>query len=338
MRRRDRDRTAGAVVKAIVMSEFGGPDVLRYREIDEPVTRTGWVTVELRASALNWHDVLVRRGRYGSRLPHTPGADGAGVRADTGEEVVILPSLFWGDRIDAPSPSFEILGDRTPGTYAQRLAVPEECLAPKPAAYSWEEAAALPLVGVTSYRALVTRAGLGAGESLLIIGAGGGVSTMALSLATALGARTFVTASSEEKLARARDSGACGGVLHEQDDWPAHVKALSPDGNGFDVILDPVGLWDRSVQALRPGGRIVVLGANVAEQATMDVRGFFFGQYSLLGTTMGGPSDFRGLLHLVSTGSVAAPTIAGVYPLGDAAEAHRRLEAGGEFGKIVLAP
>ncbi|MGW5519191.1 quinone oxidoreductase family protein [Nocardia africana] len=325
-------------MKAITMSEFGGPDVLRYCRVEEPATRPGWVTVELRASALNWHDVLVRRGRYGSRLPHTPGADGAGVRADTGEEVVILPSLFWGDRIDAPSPSFEILGDRTPGTYAQRVAVPAECLAPKPAAYSWEEAAALPLVGVTSYRALVTRAGLGAGESLLIIGAGGGVSTMALSLATALGARTFVTASSEEKLARARDSGASGGVLHGHDDWPAQAKALSPDGNGFDVILDPVGLWDRSVQALRPGGRIVVLGANVAEHATMDVRNFFFGQYSLLGTTMGGPSDFRGLLNVVSTGAVAPPTIAGVYPLGDAAEAHRRLEAGGEFGKIVLSP
>jgi NADPH:quinone reductase-like Zn-dependent oxidoreductase len=157
-------------------------------------------------------------------------------------------------------------------------------------------------------------------------------------LATALGAQAFVTASSEEKLAAARNSGAAGGVLHSGDSWPIQAKALSPNGNGFDVILDPVGLWDRSVEALRPGGRLVVLGANVAEQVTMDVRRFFFGQYSLLGTTMGGPDDFRGLLNLVGTGAVAPPTIAGTYSLDDAAEAHRRLEAGGAFGKIVLVP
>ncbi|MBV7707095.1 zinc-binding dehydrogenase [Nocardia nova] len=325
-------------MKAIVMSDFGGPEQLVFREVDEPIGRNGWVTVDLRASALNWHDVLVRRGQYRSPLPHTPGADGAGVRTDTGEEVVILPSLFWGDRHDAPAADFEILGDHVPGTYAERVCVPEQCLAPKPAGYSWEEAAALPLVGVTSYRALVTRAGLSAGESLLIIGAGGGVATMALSLATALGAQAFVTASSEEKLARARNSGAAGGVLHSREDWPQQAKALSPDGNGFDVILDPVGLWDRSVEALRPGGRVVVLGANVAEHVTMDVRRFFFGQYSLLGTTMGGPGDFRGLLNLVATGAVAAPTIAATYSLDDAAQAHRHLEAGDAIGKIVLTP
>ena len=335
---RDGDSAAGELVKAVVMSKYGGPEQLSPREVDEPVARTGWVTVELRASALNWHDVLVRRGQYRSPLPHIPGADGAGVRTDTGEEVVLLPSLFWGDRPAAPSSEFEILGDRVPGTYAQRVCVPEECLAPKPVDYSWAESAALPLVGVTSYRALVTRAGLRRGESLLIIGAGGGVATMALSLATAVGARTFVTASSQEKLARARTSGAAGGVLHTDDDWPMQAKALAPEDDGFDVILDPVGLWGRSVQALRPGGRIVVLGANVAERADMDVRGFYFGQYSLLGTTMGSPQDFRGLLDLVAAGSVAPPTIAATYPLADAAEAHRQLESGGQFGKIVLIP
>ncbi len=320
------------------MSAYGAPEELRPGRIDEPVPQPGWVTVELRASALNWHDVLVRRGQYRSPLPHTPGADGAGVRIDTGEEVVILPSLFWGDRTSAPSPNFEILGDRTPGTYAQRVCVPEQCLAPKPIGFSWEESAALPLAGVTSYRALVTRAGLCAGESLLIVGAGGGISTMALSLATALGAQIFVTGSSEEKLERARNSGAAGTVLHTDDDWPLRAKELAPSGDGFDVILDPVGLWDRSVQALRPGGRIVVLGANVAEHVTLDVRGFFFGQYSLLGTTMGGPGDFGGLLDLVATGAVAPPTIADTFPLDDAAEAHRRLESGGQFGKLVLVP
>lgn len=323
-------------MRAITMSAYGGPGQLVPGEADEPTGRPGWVTVELRASALNWHDVLVRQGRYASPLPHIPGADGAGVRTDTGEEVVILPSLNWGDRSDAPGPDFDILGDQIPGTYAELVSVPQECVAPKPAAYSWEEAAALPLVGVTSYRSLVTRAGLAGGESLLVVGAGGGVATMALSLAQAIGADTFMTGSTEAKLDRSRAAGAAGGVLHSDSDWPGKAKAMSPGGAGFDVVLDPVGLWDQSVKALRPGGRLVVLGANVAEHVQMDVRSFYFGQYSLLGTTMGGPSDFRGLLDLVATGRVAPPTIAEVHPLGEAAAAHEQLESGTCFGKIIL--
>ncbi|MBD0860320.1 zinc-binding dehydrogenase [Gordonia sp. zg691] len=323
-------------MKAVVMREFGDPGVLVPEDIEPPATRPGWVPVELRASALNWHDVLVRRGQYRSPLPHTPGADGAGVRMDTGEEVVVLPSLHWGDRSEAPSSQFQILGDHVPGTYSEVVSVPPECLAPKPIGYSWEEAAALPLVGVTAYRALVTRAGLTAGESLLIIGAGGGIATMATALAVAIGAHVHVTASSAKKLADARRAGVVNGVLHTDDDWPAHARALSPGGEGFDVILDPVGLWNRSVRALRPGGRLVVLGANVADTADMDVRSFFFGQYSLLGTTMGGPADFRGLLELVDGGRVRPPTIAQTFPLIDAAAAHRLMEAGTAFGKIVL--
>lgn len=320
------------------MSHFGGPEQLVATNVADPVPRDGWVTVELKASALNWHDVLVRRGNYGSPLPHTPGADGAGIRTDTGAEVVILPSLFWGDRTAAPAAEFEILGDTTPGTYAQYVSVPEEVLATKPAGISWEQAAALPLVGVTSYRALVTRAGLSAGDSLLIVGAGGGISTMAQSLAAAIGAFVYVTASSPAKLDLARAAGVVDGVLHTDDDWPTQAKSLSPNSDGFDVILDPVGIWDRSLGALRKGGRLVVLGANVADEVTLATRPYFFGQYSLLGTTMGGPADFRGLLDLVDTGNVAPPPISHTYPLDEAAQAHRRLEAGGEFGKVVLIP
>ncbi|WP_067650394.1 quinone oxidoreductase family protein [Nocardia harenae] len=325
-------------MRAITLAGFGAAEQLVPRTVADPAPRPGWVTVELRASALNWHDVLVRRGRYGSPLPHVPGADGAGVRTDTGAEVVILPSLFWGDRIEAPGPGFEILGDRIPGTYAQYVSVPEECLAPKPARYSWEQAAALSLVGVTTYRALVTRAGLRAGESLLVVGAGGGVATTAVALGNAVGATVFVTGSNPEKLERARAAGAAGGVVHTGDDWPDRIARRAPGGAGFDVVLDPVGVWDRSVRAVRPGGRLVVLGANVAERAHLDVRAFFFGQYSLLGTTMGGPADFRGLLELVASGAVAPPSIAEVFPLDEAAAAHRLLEAGTAFGKIVLRP
>ncbi len=323
-------------MKAVVMRNFGGPEQLVLEEVTQPVPDPGSVLVELRASALNWHDVLVRRGQYRSPLPHTPGADGAGVRADTGEEVVILPSLGWGDSTDAPTADFQILGDHVAGTYAECVAVPAECVAPKPAGYSWEQAAALSLVGVTAYRALVTRARLARAESLLIVGAGGGVSTMALALARALGANVYVTASSSAKLDSARESGAVDGVLHTDNSWPERARALLPGGRGFDVVLDPVGLWQLSTRSLRPGGRLAVLGANVAEEARMDVRGFFFGQYSLLGTTMGGPEDFLGLLDLVARGAVTPPRIAASFPLAEAADAHRLLESGEAIGKVVL--
>ena len=157
---------------AVIMREYGDAAVLRPGEFPEPAARPGWVTVALRASALNWHDVLVRQGRYKSPLPHIIGADGAGVRADTGEEVVVLPSLNWGDREEAPGSRWEILGDYSPGTYAELVSVPADALAPKPHGLSWAEAAALPLVGLTTYRALFARGRLQAGESMLVVGAG----------------------------------------------------------------------------------------------------------------------------------------------------------------------
>ncbi|WP_037140365.1 zinc-binding dehydrogenase [Rhodococcoides fascians] len=322
-------------MKAVVLERFGDASELVIRDV-VPRETPDWVAVDLHAAALNWHDVLVRRGNYNSPLPHTPGADGAGIRSDTGEAVVVLPSLFWGDAADAPSANFQILGDKLPGTYAERVSVPAECLAPLPAGWSMEEAAGLTLAGVTAYRALVTRAELSAGETLLIVGAGGGISTVAVAVANALGATAFVTGSTDAKIARACNDGAEAGVLHTEQEWELAARALSPQGRGFDVVLDPVGLWDKSIRALRPGGRLVVLGANAAERSTMDVRAFYFGQYSLLGTTMGSPADFRGLLGLVSDGGLRPPTVATTFPLDDAADAHRMLEAGEHFGKIVL--
>ena len=144
-------------VHGVVMCAFGPASVLRPGEFADPPTRNGWATVALRASAVNWHDVLVRQGRYNSPLPHIIGADGAGVRTDTGEDVVIIPSLHWGERDEAPADGWEILGDHLSGTYAELVSVPIACLAPKPAGFDWAQAAALPLVGLTTYRALFTR-------------------------------------------------------------------------------------------------------------------------------------------------------------------------------------
>jgi NADPH:quinone reductase-like Zn-dependent oxidoreductase len=318
------------------MGEFGGPDVLRPREFPDPIAAAGWVTVALRASALNWHDVLVRQGRYASPLPHVIGADGSGVRTDTGEPVVVLPSLNWGNRDDAPAACWEILGDHTPGTYAELVSVPANCVAPKPAGLSWAEAAALPLVGVTTHRALFHRGRLRSGESMLVVGAGGGVSTMAIALAVAAGAAITVTSSSLETIQRAVSEGAHGGVLHGEPDWPEQARTLSPGGAGFDLILDPVGRWTESVRALRPGGRLVVLGANAAQTAAMDIRSFYFGQFDLLGTTMGSPRDFAALLKMIDQCSVRPPVIDRVFPLDQAAAAHAHLERGRAFGKCVL--
>src|ERR1700681_1771878 len=209
------------------MHELGTDAVLRPGELHEPAARPGWVTVALRASALNWHDVLVRQGVYGSPLPHIIGADGAGVRTDTGEEVVVLPSLNWGGRDDAPSTHWEILGDHTLGTYAELVSVPADCLAAKPPGMSWAEAAALPLVGVTTYRALFVRGRLRAGESMLVVGAGGGIATMAIALAVAAGASITVTSASPETIERAVGAGALDGVLPNEQGWPEQARAMS---------------------------------------------------------------------------------------------------------------
>ncbi|HRD10342.1 MAG TPA: zinc-binding dehydrogenase [Mycobacterium sp.] len=321
---------------AVVIHEFGGPQVLRPGSFPDPTDRAGWVTVDLKASALNWHDVLVRQGRYRSPLPHVIGADGAGVRRDTGEPVLIVPSLNWGARDEAPGPGWEILGDHIPGTYAELVSVPTECLAPKPAGFGWAQAAALPLVGLTTYRALFTRGRLRAGESMLVVGAGGGIATMAVQLASRAGAAIFVTSSSPDKIAQARGEGAGGGVLHTDPDWPEQARQMSPSGAGFDLILDPVGRWPESVRVLRPGGRLVVLGANAAETAPMDVRAFYFGQYDLLGTTMGNVRDFTGLVDLIAEHRVPPPVIDRVFPLDEAAQAHEHLESTRGFGKTVL--
>lgn len=322
-------------MRAVQQEDFGEPSVLTLAEVADPEPREGWTVVELRAAALNWHDVLVRQGQYGSPLPHTPGADGAGIDVATGEEVVVLPSLWWGDDESAPGPGWEILGDHRPGTYAERVAVPTECVAPKPEGLSWQQAAALPLVGVTTYRALFTRGRLREGETLLVLGAGGGVATMAVSLAAAVGARVFVTSSSDEKIAAAQELGASGGVRYDDPAWPSAAQGLV-GGRGFDVVLDAVGNWASAIDALRPGGRLVVLGASRDDKALLDVRPYYFGQYDLLGTTMGSPRDLAGLLRLMDDRQVPPPVIDRAFPLDRAAEAHAHLESGSGFGKVVL--
>jgi NADPH:quinone reductase-like Zn-dependent oxidoreductase len=323
-------------VQAIVLREFGDASNLRLEEVADPRPEPGWTTVQLKASALNWHDVLVRMGRYGSPLPDVLGADGAGVDEATGDDVMIVPSLWWGNSQRAPQAGWQILGDQLPGTYAARVNVPTESVVPKPARLSWPEAAALPLVGLTVFRALFSRGRLQPGESLLVLGAGGGVPTMAVTLAAGIGAVVYVTSSSADKLDRSRELGARGGVLYTDPDWPTAAKAASPGGHGFDVVLDSVGAWRPSIDVLRRGGRLVVLGSSASDRAELNVRRFYLGQYDLLGTTMGSPADFAGLLELFHRKELRPPVIDRVFPIDRAADAHAYLESRKAFGKIVL--
>jgi zinc-binding alcohol dehydrogenase/oxidoreductase len=169
-----------------------------------------------------------------------------------------------------------------------------------------------------------------------VIGAGGGIATMAIALAVAAGTSIAVTSSSTDTIERAVSAGAIGGVLHSEQGWPEQARALSPDNAGFDLVLDPVGRWSESVRALRPGGRLVVLGANAEQTAHMDIRSFYFGQFDLLGTTMGSSRDFAGLLDMIDRCSVRPPVIDREFPLDRATEAHEYLERGRSFGKCVL--
>ena len=320
----------------MVLTEFGPASKLRLGEFRDPQPREGWVTVELRAAALNWHDVLVRQGRYDSPLPHVIGADGAGVVRETGAEVVVVPSLWWGHRQSAPSDQWQILGDHVPGTYAELVQVPSEAVAPKPPSWSWAEAAAFPLVGLTAYRALFVRGRLERGESVLVLGASGGFATTAISLASAAAADVIITSSSTDKIDIARKIGARDGVLYSDPNWVEDARALSPSGQGYDLILDSVGTWSDALLALRPGGRLVVLGASRATRAELDVRSYYFGQYDLLGTTMGSTRDYQDLVAFMKSHSVPPPLINRVFPLDEAASAHEFLESGQGVGKVVL--
>jgi len=324
-------------VQALLVQEGGE---LTYEAVDDPVPGPGEVVVELKAAAVNRRDLLVRNPpgpQYRFPLPLIPGSDGAGLRRDTGEEVVVYPGLGWGDREDAAGPEWRILGGPEDGTYAELVKLPEANVFPKPGRLSWEEAAAFPLAALTAFRGLFTVGRLEAGETVLVLGAGSGVSTFAVQLAAQAGARVLVTSSAAEKIERARELGADGGVLYTEGDWPEAARELT-SGRGVDVVFDSVGTtWADSARALRRGGRLVVLGGTGGPIVELDVRAIYLNWLSILGTTMGSTRDFAALLRMVDEG-IWRPVIDSVRPLAEAKLAHRRMQAGEHFGKLVLLP
>lgn len=328
-------------MKAVVLSAV---NQLSVSEVPAPVPAAGEVVVTIKAAALNHRDVWIKAGQYaGLKFPCIPGSDGAGVVSAVGEgvdaawigrEVIINPSFGWGASAAAQGMEFSILGLPRDGTLAQGVAVPVGQLALKPEHLAWKDAAALPLAGLTAYRAVFTRAGLKAGERVLITGIGGGVALFALQFAVAAGADVWVTSSSVEKIAQAVKLGAKGGFNYTEKTWAA--EALKSAG-GFDVIVDSAGGdgFDAVLDVAAPGGRIVFFGATRGNPPGLAMRKVFWRQLSLLGTTMGSPEDWAAMVAFVNAKKIR-PVVSALLPMEHAEEAFGLMERGAQFGKIVV--
>jgi zinc-binding alcohol dehydrogenase/oxidoreductase len=322
-------------MKALRIHEDGGPEVLRLDEVEDPVAAPGEILIRLKAASLNHLDIWLRQGLPSVPKPRILGADGAGVVEalgegvdgfELGQRVVLNPGLRDGA---------EIVGEHRDGTHAELIAIPRENVHPIPEELTFEEAAAFPLVYETAYRMLVTRAGLREGEWVLVWGIGSGVGSAAFLIAKALGARVVVTSSDDGKLERARELGADETVNHESGDVVSVTKEASE--GGAHVVVEHVGeaTWKTSLQVARTGGRIAVCGATSGPNPPANLHRIFWKQLSILGSTMGTAEDFAGVYELVASGRVK-PLVDRVFPLEEAAEAHRHLESGKQFGKVVL--
>ncbi len=312
-------------------------------EVPLPEPGAGEVRIRLKAAALNHRDLWIKLGQYGGlKYPSQPGSDGAGVveaigagvAADwVGQAVIINPAFGWGEHEAAQGEAFSILGLPREGTLAEAIVVPVEQVTPKPAHLSWGEAAALPLAGLTAYRALFARAKIKPGERVLLSGIGGGVALFALQFAVGAGADVWVTSSSSEKIVRAVGLGAKGGYDYTGDGW---ALAAAADGL-FDVIVDSAGGdgFESLVDLGAPGGRIVIFGATCGNPPVLPMRKLFWRQLSVLGTTMGSPHDWAAMLAEVERTKLT-PVISETFALADVGAAFDLMERGGQMGKIVV--
>lgn len=338
-------------MKAVRFHEHGGPEVLRYEDAPDPVAQPGEALIRVRACALNHLDLWQRRGieRIKIPFPHISGADVAGevVAAPGGEiaagrRVLVQPGLSCGRcaaclaGVDNECASYDVLGYQSDGGYAELLRVPIQNLVALPDNIGFVEAAAFPLTFLTAWHMLVTRARLLAGEDVLVIAAGSGVGQAAIQIAWLHGGRVFATAGTDEKMAKAKQLGAYEAFNHYTQDLPALLRAHT-GGQGVSVVVEHVGAatWDRSVKCLKRGGRLVICGATAGHDAHIDLRFLFSRQYALLGSYMGTKAELLRAMQFFSAGQLR-PVVDGTYPLAEAAEAHRRLERGDQFGKIVL--
>ena len=340
-------------MKASFFRAHGGLDKIQHGDLPDPVPGAGEVRVRIRAGALNHLDLFVRNGIPGLTLalPHVMGADGAGVvdlvgpgvtRVAPGDEVVLNPGINCGScefclrGEHSLCVSFQLLGEHVWGTFAETVVVPEINAYPRPQGLTWEESAAFPLTFLTAWRMLVTKAKAMPGESLLVIGMGGGVSLAALQIAKMLGLTVGVTSGSADKLLRAKEMGAEFVIDHGAADFSRETRKITGK-RGVDIVLDSVGkaTWKRSIASLARGGRLLTCGATTGPDPEEDLARIFWNQLTVMGSTMGTHAEFSDLLRMFEGGGIR-PVVDSVFPLSETREAQRRMEEKKQFGKIVI--
>ena len=339
-------------MKAILLASTHQP--VQLIDAPKPIAGPGEVLIKLQAAALNHRDVFVQQGLYPRiKLPVILGSDGAGVVEEVGEgvdpiwrgqAVIINPGMGWGGNPRVDGPDFRILGMPENGTFAEYVTVGIQYVHHKPNHLSFAEAAALPLTGLTAWRALMTRAGLHSdgsnkSEKVLVTGIGGGAALFALQFAVAAGAEVWVTSGSDEKLERAKALGATGGVNYHDSDW--HKNLMNQTGGGrtgyFDVIIDSAGgpSFAKLIDVAAPGGRIAFYGGTTGNITDVVPAKVFFKQLSIFGSTMGNEREFAEMVSFV-TGKQIMPVIDEIVSLVDTEQAMRKMNAGKQFGKIIL--
>jgi NADPH2:quinone reductase len=314
-------------MKAVYCNEVGSPDVLLYGELPEPPVGPNEVLIRVRACSLNRLDVFTREGSHGTRLtpPHVLGGDIAG-------EVMRV-----GEGVEAIQPGDAVIANGR-GGYAEYAVAPSQRVYPLPAGCTFDDGATLPVAGLTAWQMVMNRASVRPGESVLITAAGSGVSTFAIQLCHTLGARVITTASSEDKLGKARVLGAEAGILYTQEDMLEQVRAFTA-GEGVDVVLEHVGapVWQACFESLKPGGRFVTCGVTAGHRVDLHLGRVFSRGLTIMGVGRGTPDDMRAFLKVVAQGKVRG-VVHRTFPLAQAAEAHRVMEASSFFGKLVLHP
>lgn len=318
-------------MKALVLHRLQYP--VEFQDFSDPEPGRGYAVVRLRAAALNRRDWWITQGQYAKiQLPVILGSDGAGEYQ--GKAVVINPSLDWGPDWRYQGKNYQILGLPDNGTFAELVRVPRANLAPKPQHLTWEQAAALPLAGLTAFRVLFTRCRLKAGERVLISGVGGGVALMAMQFALAAGAHVFVTSGSEEKIEKAVQLGASGGANYREPDWE---KRLKTEAGGFDVVVDSAGGdgFAALLTLCNPGARIGVYGGSLGKINGLSPQILYWKQISILGSTMGTREEFRRMLAFVSQHGIV-PVVDRVFELADGNTALASMAGNTQFGKLVL--
>lgn len=319
------------MIKAAVLNQINS-----YPEIQEIDLRpkSGDVAVSLKASALNHRDLWITKGMYpGISFPIVLGSDGVGMH--DGKEVIINPGWNWGQSEKAQAKNFSVLGLPENGCFSEMIHLDPKYLHHTPSHLSLHESAALPLAGVTAFRALVTRAQATADDRILITGIGGGVALFALQLAVALGAEVYVSSGSDDKIEKAISLGAKAGVNYKNEDWEKEISKKA--GGHFDVIIDSAGGngFNKLLKIANPGARMAIYGGSLGAYEKVSPQIIFWKQISILGTSMGSEVDFVNMLQMVNEYKIK-PVVAKVFPLSDIAEAFDFMQKGLQFGKIVL--